>query len=160
VSTPTDAILFRLSQSMKRLAGFVLGGEGADELLCGYAVPHFSGHDFDRSLRLDTGDWSPAPHVGRLFRESLRRSYGRDRFASGSDHYFALNSMIGTAVKPHLLNPAIWDAAARDEPMIESYEAHLGASDERPASDRMTRLLHRVNLESLLSRLDSAAMQA
>src|SRR5690606_24518443 len=71
-----------------------------------------------------------------------------------------LNSMIGTAVKPHLLNPAIWDAAGRDEPMIESYEAHLGASDERPASDRMTRMLHRVNLESLLSRLDSAAMQA
>src|SRR5690606_37566349 len=160
VSTPTDAILFRLSQSMKRLAGFVLGGGGADELLCGYAVPHFSGHDFDRSLRLDTGDWSPAPHVGRMVRESLRRSYGRDRFASGADHYFALNSMIGTALKPHLLNPAIWDAAGRDEPMIEWCEARLGCSDERSASDRTARTLHRVILECLLSRLDSAALQA
>ncbi|HEX6985634.1 MAG TPA: asparagine synthase (glutamine-hydrolyzing) [Planctomycetaceae bacterium] len=160
VSTPTDAILFRLSEAMRRRAGFVLGGEGADELLCGYAVPHFSGHDYDRALRLDGGRWSPAPHVARLFRDSLRRAYGRERFASPEEHYFALNSLIPSAAKPHLLRPDVWERTGRDEPMLGWYRDRLTEGEDRPTSERVLRLLHRVNQEALLSRLDSAAMRA
>ena len=43
VATPSDPIINALSEQVRRSAGFVLGGEGADELLCGYAVPHFAG---------------------------------------------------------------------------------------------------------------------
>ncbi|MBA3312638.1 MAG: asparagine synthase (glutamine-hydrolyzing) [Planctomycetaceae bacterium] len=125
VSTPTDAILFHLSETMKRSVGFVLGGEGADELLCGYAVAHHSGHDFDRSQRLQNGNWSPASHVRRLFGNSLRRCYGRESFPSPIDHYFALNSLISTEAKPHLLQNAIWEAADQDESMRSYYRMRL-----------------------------------
>lgn len=160
VSTPTDVILFRLSEAMRRSAGFVLGGEGADELLCGYAVPHFSGHDFDRSRRLDRGQWSPPPHVRRLFRASLRRGYDREAFGSPAEHYFALNSLIPSAAKAGLLRPTVWETAGRDEPMMTCYDAQLAGPGDASPSVRLARLLHRVNLEALLSRLDSAAMGA
>jgi len=160
VSTPTDVILFRLSEAMRRRAGFVLGGEGADETLCGYAVPHYSGHDLDRSARLARGEWTPAGHVGRLFRNSLRRGYGREAFASPAEHYFALNSLIPTSAKAGLLEPSVWETAGRDEPMTAWYDARLSEQEGASASGRLTRLLHRVNLEALLSRLDSAAMRA
>lgn len=160
VSTPTDVILFRLSEAMRRRAGFVLGGEGADELLCGYAVPHRAGHDFDRAAGLARGTWSPPGNVGRLFRSSLRRSYGREAFGSASEHYFALNSLISIPTKEGLFRPTVWEAAGRDEQMTRWYDEALAGPPERPASVRLTRLLHRVNLETLLSRLDSAAMRA
>jgi len=48
LSTPTDVILYRLARQMKQSVGVVLGGKGADELLCGYAVQHWAGNDFDR----------------------------------------------------------------------------------------------------------------
>ena len=160
ISTPTDAILFQLSADLATSAGFVLGGEGADELLCGYAVPHFSGHDYDRSERLAAGGWSPSPHVNRLFRESLHRGYGRERFATAGEHYFALNSLIPSAAKSALLRPAVWNAAQHDARMNAWYNERLSAGRGRSPTERLTRLLHRVNLEALLSRLDSASMRA
>lgn len=160
VSTPTDAILFRLSESMKRSAGFVLGGEGADELLCGYSVQHRAGHDYDRWREFDCGQWQPSPHVASLFRESLKRGYQRSRFHSLADHYFALNSLIPSQVKSQLLNANIWQSLDDDQPMIAWYEQQLGQQHETTASEKTLRLLHRANLESLLSRLDNASMQA
>jgi len=161
VSTPTDAILFHVANTMKQSgAGFVLGGEGADELLCGYAAAHYSGHDYDRSQQLQDGRWSPEPNVRRLFRDSLRRGYGRERFHSPVDHYFALNSLIATEAKPLLLTKPVWEAAGRDAPMRQSYQSRLDEGVGCDANAKILRLLYRVNLESLLSRLDSAAMKA
>lgn len=161
VSTPTDAILFRVAQTMKQAgAGFVLGGEGADELLCGYAAAHYSGHDYDRSQQLLEGRWSPPPNVRKLFGSSLRRSYGRERFASPVEHYFALNSLIASEAKPLLFTKQVWDAADRDARMRNWYQSCLDDAVGRSANEKILRLLYRVNLESLLSRLDSAAMRA
>ncbi len=161
VSTPTDAILFHVARTAKQSgAGFVLGGEGADELLCGYAAAHFSGHDYDRSQELQAGRWSPGSNVRSLFSSSLRRSYGREQFTSPVDHYFALNSLIATEAKPLLLSKQAWDAAGRDAPMRDSYQARLDDGVGCSANEKILRLLYRVNLESLLGRLDSAAMRA
>lgn len=160
VSTPTDAILFRLSERMRISAGFVLGGEGADELLCGYSVQHHAGHDYDRWRRFDSGDWNPAPHVASLFRKSLWRAYRRDSFTSLADHYFSLNSLIPSHAKRHLLKEDIWIAADQDSQMRKEYEQQLDERPGRSAAESVLRMLHRTNLESLLSRLDSASMQA
>ncbi len=164
VSTPSDVILFRLAQEMKKSAGVVLGGEGADELLCGYAVSHWAGEDYDRLLRLDRGETLVGPAECRLFRQSLLDQYGRDRFASPTDHYFALNSLIPSSAKQALLLPHIWRQAGEDRPMFDRYQAlfehdrnRLG---ERSTAEMQTALLHRVNLEGLLARLDSATMLA
>jgi asparagine synthetase B (glutamine-hydrolysing) len=128
--------------------------------LCGYAAAHYSGHDFDRSQQLEDGRWSPVPNIRRLFGESLRRSYGREQFTSPVEHYFALNSLIATEAKPLLLSRQAWDAAGRDAAMRKSYQHRFDESIGCSANEKILRLLYRVNLESLLSRLDSAAMHA
>ena len=151
LSTPTDVIIHRLSQEMKRHVGVVLGGEGADELLCGYSVQHWAGNDFDRLL---------AGGSDRLLRTSLRRQFGRDQFATRTDFYFALNSLIPTAAKSSLFREDIWDAAGRDKEMFATYSRQLDTEGEESTARRYTKLLHRVNLEGLLSRLDSATMAA
>ncbi|MCH8828646.1 MAG: asparagine synthase (glutamine-hydrolyzing) [Planctomycetes bacterium] len=164
LSTPTDVILYLLSLDAKRNAGVVLGGEGADELLCGYAVPHYCGNDFDRLHAGNTGHWPGTAEEFSAFRESLRRQYGRDQFSSATDHYFAANSLIPTAVKARLFQPRIWQEADEDARMFGTYSQLLESSDRKDTvlqtARRQMKLLHRVNLEALLSRLDSATMPA
>jgi len=160
LSTPTDVILYRLATEMKKTVGVVLGGEGADELLCGYAVSAWAGHDFDMARQLAEGIWPGQNGQARQFRESLMTQYGRDRFDSPIDHYFALNSLIPTAAKPLLFQPALWQQAEEDRPMWDHYGALLNEQGAASTTDGYRRLLHRVNLEGLLSRLDSATMLA
>ncbi len=160
LSTPTDVILYRLAHQMKKSVGVVLGGEGADELLCGYAVPHWAGHDFDRCQQLAGGRWAESSPGARLFRSSLVKQYGRDRFASAVDHYFALNSLIPTTAKGLLLQPWVWQQADEDRHMWSLYTALFDELGEQATQRKHTVLLHRLNLEALLGRLDSSTMLA
>ncbi len=158
LATPTDVILYRLARDLKQYVGVVFGGEGADELLCGYEITHWSGHDFDASEQLTGHD--PLPSRRKLIEASLHRQYGRVRFASLADHYFALNSLIPIAAKPALFRPEIFAEIDGDAPLVEHYARLLAERPEESTAERYLRLLHRVNLESLLSRLDSATMLA
>ena len=115
------------------------------------------GHDLERATGLGG---TLSPRMQRLFQASLKRCYGREQFASPTDHYFALNSLIPTVCKPNLLRPAVWDAAGGDAPMHDWYASTLEEMGPMSATGKLTRLLHRVNLESLLSRLDAASMRA
>jgi len=160
VSTPTDVILFRLAEEMKRSVGVALGGEGADELLCGYAVPHWSGNDFDRLHGSASGKSPTDSDAVERLRQSLREHHGRDDFLSRSDHYFTLNSLIPSHAKAALFQPWVWQSAGRDEPLHAAYSRQLDGPDDEPTATRYTKLLHRVNLEGLLSRLDTATMLA
>ena len=160
LSTPTDVILYRLAAEMKKSVGVVLGGEGADELLCGYAVSAWAGHDFDMARQLAEGIWPGRTNRARRCRESLRAQYGRVRFDSPVDHYFSLNSLIPTAAKPRLFQPAVWRQTEEDRPMWNHYRTLLDDQPQISTTDRYARLLHRVNLEGLLSRLDNATMLA
>lgn len=160
VSTPSDVIIHRLAIEMKRSVGVVLGGEGADEALCGYGVQHWSANDFELSESLRRGRWSGGVVAAQIFQRSLQRCYGRDAFASDVDHYFALNSLIPSAVKPHLLHPEAWAAAGEDVPMRQQYATMLRELPGQSLVQRHQALLHRVNLESLLARLDTATMEA
>jgi asparagine synthase (glutamine-hydrolysing) len=160
LSTPTDVILFRLAEEMKKSVGVVLGGEGADELLCGYSVSHWAGYDFDRALQLFSGSWAATPEETLLFRDSLRNQYGREQFTSPVDHYFALNSLIPTAAKGSLFQARVWKAAGEDQPMWDCYDALFCKQSTQETQRKQTAILHHVNLEGLLSRLDSATMLA
>ena len=160
LSTPTDVILYRLARQMKKSVGVVLGGEGADELLCGYAVQHWAGHDFETAQQLAGGTWPGSSAAERLVRSSLRRQYGRDRFVSEADHYFALNSLIPTNVKATLLQPWAWKQAEEDRRMWGYYAGLLDEQAHQSTARKQTEILHRVNLEGLLGRLDSATMLA
>ncbi len=160
VSTPTDVILYRLAAAMKPHVGVALGGEGADELLCGYTVAHWAGNDYDLARRLESGRQADSGVDVVSFRESLQRQYGRTRFASDVDHYFCLNSLIASDRKPGLLQPWVWQAAHADRSMLAVYRNQFDETAYASTQHRQTALLHRFNLESLLSRLDSATMAA
>lgn len=160
LSTPTDVIIYELSKSMKKDVGVVLGGEGADELLCGYAIQHWAGNDYDRYRKLKHSRMNPDCEEVRLFRKSLFQQYGRDQFLSRIDHYFALNSLIPMSVKKHLFHPHIWKNAEEDLQMLMTYRELFDKYEHLPTAEANTVILHQVNLESLLSRLDSSTMLA
>lgn len=166
LATPSDVIIHQLARRMKQDVGVVLGGEGADELLCGYALPHWSIEDYRLSQLCAAGHWAGPPSSERAFLKSLEANYGRCQFSSLVDHYFAANSLIPHSVKPHLFNEDAWRAAGNDEAMAVFYQDEFsnGHRDSEKDSASLVHsqsiMLHRLNLESLLGRLDTATMQA
>jgi asparagine synthase (glutamine-hydrolysing) len=166
LTTPSDVIIHQLARRMKQDVGVVLGGEGADELLCGYALPHWSVEDFRLARLCAAGQWPGQPSSERAFLKSLEATYGRCQFSSLVDHYFAANSLIPLAVKPQLLNEDAWNAAGHDEAMASFYQHEFAMDSDSPFEDAASLVhsqsvvLHRLNLESLLGRLDTATMQA
>ena len=160
LATPSDVIIYQIARRLRQSVGVALGGEGADELLCGYAVQHWSGFDYDASRQLARGTWPHGDAAAVVFRQSLRAQYGRDSFSSEVDHYFALNSLIPVEAKPALLQSWAWDAAEHDSPIERVYRDQFSRLGTMSTRRKHARMLHQVNLESLLSRLDSATMLA
>lgn len=167
LSTPSDVIIHQLARRMKQDVGVVLGGEGADELLCGYSLPHWSVEDFRLAGLSRRGAWPGPPSSERAFLQSLEATYGRSQFSGVVDHYFAANSLVPLPVKPALLNDDVWQAAEQDAGMAGFYQnefANVDAASDQAGPHSLVHtqavLLHRLNLESLLARLDSATMLA
>ena len=152
-STPSDPVILRLAERLKDNVDVALGGEGADEILCGYAAQHWVGEDF---ARYATVGCPTAAH----FRNRLALDLGRESFRSPVDLFLAGNSFLRSEIKPHVLSHDAWQAADQDQEIETVYESaaasHLGES----ASRQIYRLIHRINLEGQLARLDTATMHA
>jgi asparagine synthase (glutamine-hydrolysing) len=156
LSTPTDVIINRVAHSLKQQVGVAIGGEGADEAFCGYTIPHWSGTDFDRAqslLSLPSNQAQPA-------RESLMRQYGRDRFYSASDHYLTTNGLIPRNTQSALFRESVWAQADSQRAVEKYYDGLFTSQSDRPMVEKYAHVLFRLNLESLLGRLDSATMAA
>ena len=160
LTTPSDVLIYRLAQETKKQMGVVLGGEGADELLCGYSVQHWSGMEYDllRSLQNDT--WAYGGAAAQSFTQSLMRQYGRTNFESPVDHYFAQNSLIPTQAKSILFQETHWNALDSDRALWQQYLPFYSNDQTRSTAAGTSELLHRMNLESLLGRLDTSTMLA
>ena len=156
VSTPTDAIIFHIAKHLKKFVGVAIGGEGADEAYCGYTIPHWSGNDFDRADTLSVLN----PSMAGKIRESLIRQYGRDRFSSASDHYLSTNGLIPKAAQQALFKPSYWTQADADGSTERHYDRLFAQHGDLPMAQKYARVLFKVNLESLLGRLDTATMAA
>ena len=158
LATPSDIPIHQLAVAMKARVGVVLGGEGADELLGGYALPHFAARDFH--LASDRSQVRPSAWPG--FVNSLQRATGKASFPSLTDHFLSVNSIIPPAAKAAMWQPDVWDAAHRDEPVRAYYAGLLGARSLGSATPqrRVYRALMQVNLEGQLARLDSSTMLA
>ncbi|QDT38853.1 asparagine synthase (glutamine-hydrolyzing) [Stratiformator vulcanicus] len=156
MATPNDVVIAEISAAIKPTAGVVLGGEGADELLAGYDAVSRGADDFDRLRAIETGQSGLTPSAERLFRSSLLRYSGRTQFESAVDYYFATNSLLLPEAKRALLRPQVWEAIDADDAVRQWYAGFFEAGQQ--TADGYARLLHEVNLESLLSRLDRATM--
>jgi asparagine synthase (glutamine-hydrolysing) len=155
LSTPSDVMIHEIAKAAKQHVGVVLGGEGSDELFCGYAVPHWSGYDYDVTKGMRHG-CEGRPSMLR----SIVKQYGRSSFRDETDHYFALNSLIPSASKSRILREPIWSMLAHDGVMHGSYQSLYDFYDGVPTVEKHALVLHRVNLESLLARLDATTMHA
>ena len=158
LSTPSDVLIHEIARAARRNVGVVLGGEGADELFCGYEIPHWAGHDYDHVMSIRRSKHGPRP--SRLFLASMQRQYGRSEFVNESDHYFALNSLIPSHVKPKILNPNLLEGNHPDQQMYDYYQSIYDTLPDRSTAERHSMLLQKVNLEALLFRLDQATMHS
>ena len=164
LATPSDVIIYHLARSLKEKVGVVLGGEGADELLCGYSALHGAGRDYDLLRQIAGEPASISPALRKRFADSFARTYRTDSFSSLAEHYFALASLIPPQGISMLLN----SGRNHEEEMIACYRNLLKQvpdSDDQafsssPGLGGMIQLLHRVNLETLLARLDRSTMAA
>lgn len=135
LATPSDVIIYRLAASLKQKVGVVLGGEGADELFGGYSLIHGLGWQQDR-------------HDSGAAVESLIL------------RYFQQASLIPLQGLRMLLPDERVDEHV--EAILAEYLilAHRSVLPEQPAMSAVKGILHRLNLESLLLRLDTATMAA
>jgi asparagine synthase (glutamine-hydrolysing) len=133
-STPSDPVILLIAKHLKQKVDVALGGEGADEMLCGYAAQHWTGEDFMR--------------------------HGQESFQSPVDMFLAGNTFLPKELKPQVFRPEIWRAADQDEPIQSAYQQAAGQDESETANRKIYRLIHRINLEGQLSRLDTATMHA
>lgn len=165
LSTPSDVLIYKLAQHMKQHVGVVLGGEGADELLCGYALPHWSVEDYRLTGLAQRDQWSGPPSSRDRFLRSIHSRYGRVQFSDPADYYLAANSLIPRSARDALFNSAV-DFRQREQSLHAFYQQQYlaaGAADDMPADSLIHEhaiVLHRLNLESLLARLDTTTMLA
>ncbi len=155
LATPTDAIIFRIAQRLKRSCGVALGGEGADEAFCGYAVQHWSGNDFDRSQNMRSLNSAQAEQ----FRNGLRQQYGLEQFDSIAQHYLSANTLIPWSAQRALFSPALVAQDAQSI-ILQHYENTFSKQRGSTAAESYTKVLLQINLESLLRRLDTSTMAA
>ena len=155
VSTPSDAIIFRVAEQLRRCVGVAIGGEGADELCCGYALQHWSGADFDLLSQLGAMGQDREKHV----REALLQQYGCDTFKTQGDLYLATNSLIPLRAQQSLFNESAW-GRIKESTVHDHYNRMFLDCASATSHGRAAEVLFRANLESLLSRLDSATMLA
>ncbi len=153
VSTPTDVIINRIAQSLKKSVGVALGGEGADEACCGYQVPHWSGADFD--LLHSMG--SLQSHEAQVAASSLQQQYGVQAPSTAGELYLACNGLIPNSAQRSLMRPPFWNANANNA-VKNFYNKQFGMLNGMPTAEKTAHVLLQANLESLLSRLDSATM--
>ncbi|MEZ6087953.1 MAG: asparagine synthase (glutamine-hydrolyzing) [Pirellulaceae bacterium] len=156
VSTPTDAIIFRVAERLRKSVGVAIGGEGADEVCCGYTLPHYSAADYDLSHSLQ----SLAPETQRRVADQLLKRYGTLTFATPGAHYLSANSLIHPDKQAALFREPYFLEAFADGRVEESYDARFDAFPGMSNLEKTAHVLLQVNLECLLARLDSATMWA
>ncbi len=149
LSTPNEIPIFKLAERFGRSFSVALTGEGADELFGGYTGPTYSALDFDRSRG----------RFGSIEGSALSRWYGCSGFANRMDHYFRVNSWLPEDRLRRLLDPD-WVPVPSSDPLKAYYQTLFDRYSRCSTFDAYLRIQLRVNLEGLLSRLDTSTMAA
>jgi asparagine synthase (glutamine-hydrolysing) len=156
VSTPNEIAICRLARALKQDYTVALSGEGADEIFGGYTISQFAAYDFDRARRAEP---APGEEWSGLDR-ALQRLYGRPCLPSRLEHYFLLNSWIPLGEKIRLLTEEAWRNLRNDAALFGFYGGWFERLEACSTFDAYMHIHVRINLEGLLSRVDSSTMAA
>ena len=154
LSTPNEVCIYQICRFIQRSTPVVLSGEGADELFGGYSVAHFGAHDYGKSSKKVSFDENNKTSLEK----SLIKLYGRSFFLSRVDHFLLLNQWFSGKKKQAILRPEIWAEWSNDRSILEYYGNHFKDTNNCSVFDAHLQLHAKVNLESLLSRIDTASM--
>lgn len=155
LSTPNEVPIYALSHALRRDYVVALSGEGADEVLGGYTISHFSGFDFDRASR------SPVPGDSMSdVDRAIFRAYGQNHLPSLVDQHLLLNAWLTPADKRAWLHPNVLEILDGDSAMRAHYEDLYNRYARCSPMDRIMLVHLRTNLEGLLLRVDSSSMAA
>lgn len=150
LSTPNEVGIFHLSCALREECVVALTGEGADEVLGGYTIPYFSALDYDRARE----------GANPVLSDSLKRLYGQDRFDSRMEHFFLLNSWMPSTSKWALFQGDIASELSHENQVCSHYHDLFAQFDACSTMDAYLQVHARINLEGLLSRVDSSTMAA
>ena len=154
LSTPNEVCIYQICRFINRSNQVILSGEGADELFGGYSVAQFGAYDFEKSSKKVSFDQKNDDPLEK----SLVRLYGRSYFLSRLDHFLLLNQWFSGQKKQAILKPEIWAEWGNDRSILEYYGKHFKETKYCSVFDAHLQLHAKVNLESLLSRIDTASM--
>ena len=156
LSTPNEVAIFELAKSLRQEYTVALSGEGADEVFGGYVIPYFSSYDYTRARRQPPSRGEPLTPFDR----ALIRVYRRPYLFCRPDHYFLINSWVPFSEKQALFKPGLWKQLDRDEAVFDHYESAFKQLEKCSTFDAYMHMHARINLEGLLSRVDSSTMAA
>jgi len=147
LSTPNEVAIWRLAEAFKRRFTVAMTGEGADEVFGGYAGPTWCAFDYDR--------W----RAGEISTGALLRAYGKSRFTGRADHFLTTNSWIPFHRQRQLF-PLLHATAQNQLAVAGYYDELFEPLSNCTTLDAYLHIHSRINLEGLLSRLDSSTMAA
>lgn len=149
LSTPNEVPIYRLARGFAGSYKVALSGEGADEIFGGYVGPTYCAYDWDRVQAAA----DPA-EVARIL-----SYYGVTEMGSRMDHFFRVNGWLSGERLRALFQPQ-WAPAAAADPVDAYYQGLFERYAPHSTFDAYLRVHAKVNLEGLLSRLDTSTMAA
>lgn len=156
LSTPNEVAIYELARALKNDYTVAISGEGADEIFGGYSLACGAAFDYDRARRTPmTPDETPT-----MLDRALMRMYQRPHFFCRTDHYLLTHSWIPFGLKRSILSDAAWDRLDGDSAIFNSYEEHFARLEKCSTLDAYLHMHAALNLESLLTRVDSSTMAA
>jgi asparagine synthase (glutamine-hydrolysing) len=155
LASPHDVLMYRAVRTLKCDANVVLMAEGADEIFCGYNVPHWAGRDYENAQTFSNVQSREAEQT----RDSLCRQYGRAQFYSASDHFFLTNGLVTRNTLNSILRDEFWVAADEQRAIERYYDRLFDDQGDRSMAEKWAHVLFRVHLESLLSKVDRLTSQ-
>jgi asparagine synthase (glutamine-hydrolysing) len=149
LSTPNEVPIYRLAKAFGTRYKVALSGEGADEVFGGYIIPTFCAFDWDRMCD-GKGEVEPV---------CFQNSYGVADPGSRQEHFFRVNSWLSAGRLEQLFDPAVMLDRGQDP--VEAHYRKLFAKNAGESTFSAYLRVHAgVNLEGLLSRLDTSTMAA
>jgi asparagine synthase (glutamine-hydrolysing) len=155
LSTPNEVPIYHLAKALKREFTVALSGEGADEVFGGYVLSYLSAFDYERARHSENLDGNPTP-----LDRAIKRLYGRDFLLCPADQFFLLNSWVSLSHKKMLLADEVWNALNMDDEVCAYYEDMFAKFSGATLFDQLLHIHGKINLEGLLSRVDSSTMAA